>query len=60
MLVQAQNDPVYKKMVQRTKGIVMYSTPHRGSPLAAYGRQTKFFFYPSVEVEELNEGRLFC
>merc|ERR1711963_39816 len=35
-------------------GIVFYSTPHKGSEIANLNMITKYFFSPSVEVQELN------
>lgn len=41
-----------------TKGIVFYSTPHRGSRLANLNQATALLLWPSVEVQELREGKL--
>ena len=56
MLVNAQNsdDEERKKFAENTKGIVFYSTPHKGSEIANLNMITKYFFSPSVEVQELN------
>jgi len=56
MLVNAQNsdDEERKKFAENTKGVVFYSTPHKGSEIANLNMITKYFFSPSVEVQELN------
>ena len=56
MLVNAQNsdDEQRKKFAENTKGVVFYSTPHKGSEIANLNMITKYFFSPSVEVQELN------
>lgn len=56
MLIDAKNEPHYEKMVENSKGIVFYSVPHYGSPLAAYTKHTKFLVNPSIEVNELKQG----
>ena len=60
ILAMAQHDSHARRLLKRTSGIVFYSVPHRGAPLAAYGKHTKYIFYPSVEVQELNQGLLYC
>lgn len=54
--MSASKDPAFKDIVDKSKGIVFYSVPHRGSPLAARSAQAKYLLYPSVEVEELTHG----
>ena len=56
MLVNAQNseDQQTRKFAENTKGVVFYSTPHKGSEIANLNMITKYFFSPSVEVQELN------
>ena len=43
-------------MCENTKGVLFYSTPHKGSPLAAISSQARHLLLPSVEVEELSQG----
>lgn len=43
-------------LLRNTKGIVFYSTPHRGSHIAAFNQTTQMLVWPSVEVQELREG----
>ena len=45
-----------RSMCDKTKGIVFYSTPHKGSALASYSSQARYFLLPSVEVKELCLG----
>lgn len=40
-----------------TKSIVFYSTPHKGSRLANLSQATALLLWPSVEVQELREGK---
>lgn len=49
-------DPVMKNIINNTKAIVFYSTPHRGSHVATLNQTATLFFWPSVEVQELKEG----
>lgn len=44
------------KLCENTKGIIFYSTPHRGSHIAALKQTTQMLVWPSVEVQELREG----
>lgn len=41
---------------KNTRGIVFYSTPHRGSRVAAIKQTVQMLVWPSVEVQELREG----
>lgn len=43
---------------KNTRGIVFYSTPHRGSRVAALKQATQMVLWPSIEVQELREGIL--
>lgn len=45
---------------KNTKAIVFYSTPHRGSHVAALKQMTQMLVWPTVEVQELREGNLSC
>lgn len=42
-----------QEFAKNTKGVVFYSTPHRGSHVAKVSSATKFFFFPTVEVQDL-------
>jgi len=55
MLASAQesDDEAAKKLSENTKGVVFYSTPHEGSHVASLNSIIKYFFFPSVEVQEL-------
>lgn len=53
MLVDAMTDLNHEKIFLNTKGVVFYSTPHRGSSLATISNQAKYILFPSVEVKEL-------
>ena len=48
-----QND-----ICKNTRGIIFYSTPHRGSRVAALKQATQMVVWPSIEVQELREGIL--
>ena len=53
-------------LLRQTKGIVFYSTPHRGSHVAVFNQTTQMLVWPSVEVQELRErknatiNKLYC
>jgi len=55
MLVSAQmsGDSVLNEFASNTRGVVFYSTPHEGSQIAKMNSVVKYFFFPSVEVQEL-------
>lgn len=42
--------------VSNTKGIVFYSTPHAGSMMAKLKSYTKYVFFPTAEVQDLEFG----
>jgi len=42
-----------KQLSENTKGVVFYSTPHEGSEIASLNSIIKYFFFPSIEVQEL-------
>ena len=58
MLVDAERTPQFRKVLRHSRGVVLYSTPHRGTPLAAYSTQAKFILNPSVEVKELSHSKI--
>lgn len=41
---------------KNTRAIIFYSTPHRGSHVAALKQATQMLVWPTVEVQELREG----
>ena len=41
------------EFVKNTKGVVFYSTPHNGSQVAKLNVTSKFLFFPSTEVQDL-------
>lgn len=55
MLVHAKEseDEDMKELAENTKGVVFYSTPHEGSSIAQMNSIFQYFFFPSVEVQEL-------
>jgi len=55
MLLQAQAEQD-NDLVDNTKGIMFFSTPHLGSSVAKLNSATKFFFFPSTEVNDLEEN----
>ncbi|XP_034940512.1 protein SERAC1-like [Chelonus insularis] len=56
MLVEEWKAEDKHKFCENTKGIIFYSTPHRGSHVAALKQTTQMLVWPSVEVQELREG----
>lgn len=54
MLLQAQAEQDHE-FVRNTKGMMFYSTPHLGSGVAKLNSPTKFLFFPSTEVCDLEE-----
>ncbi|CAH1994451.1 unnamed protein product [Acanthoscelides obtectus] len=49
-------DENIKKICSNTKGVIFYSTPHKGSRLANLSQATALLLWPSVEVQELREN----
>lgn len=41
------------EFVKNTKGVIFYSTPHAGSHVAKLSATSKFLFFPSTEVKDL-------
>eukprot|EP00088_Acartia_fossae_P009362 TRINITY_DN1451_c1_g1_i6.p1 TRINITY_DN1451_c1_g1~~TRINITY_DN1451_c1_g1_i6.p1 ORF type:complete len:285 (-),score=66.59 TRINITY_DN1451_c1_g1_i6:67-921(-) len=58
MLVSAQNsgNEELERLAENTKGVIFYSTPHEGSQIANLNSLVKYFFFPTVEVQELEFG----
>ncbi|XP_076250470.1 protein SERAC1 isoform X1 [Rhynchophorus ferrugineus] len=46
---------ILKNICLNTKGVIFYSTPHRGSKLANLSNAVSLVLWPSVEVQELRE-----
>ena len=55
MLLHAQAEQDLD-FVHNTKGMMFFGTPHLGSSVAKLNTATKFFFFPSSEVNDLEEG----
>ncbi len=53
LLVQGQEEQDHE-LVKNTKGVIFYSTPHSGSQVAKLNATTKFFFFPTTEVQDLD------
>lgn len=52
MLVDFEDDD----MVDSTEGIVFFSVPHLGSPIATHSEKASYILFPSTEVNELSEN----
>ena len=57
MLLMAREDPESESIVENSRGIVFYSVPNKGTPLANTKRAIKYIISPTVEVEELKQGQ---
>ncbi|XP_008546833.1 protein SERAC1 [Microplitis demolitor] len=55
MLVEESKTGDKHRLCDNTKGIIFYSTPHRGSHVATLKQTTQMLLWPSVEVQELRE-----
>ncbi|XP_015109817.1 protein SERAC1 [Diachasma alloeum] len=55
MLVEEWKKGDPHELCKQTKAIFFYSTPHRGSHIAALKRTTQMLVWPSIEVQELRE-----
>ncbi|XP_003702109.2 protein SERAC1 [Megachile rotundata] len=55
MLVDEWKNGDKNNICKNTEGIMFYSTPHRGSRVAALKQATQMLVWPSVEVQELRE-----
>lgn len=55
MLTTAQQSPLDedREFAENTKGVVFYGTPHNGSQIAKLNSASKFLFFPTVEVQDL-------
>lgn len=55
MLVEEWKNGDKHNICCNTRGIIFYSTPHRGSHVAALNQTTQMLVWPSIEVQELRE-----
>ncbi|XP_078052257.1 protein SERAC1 isoform X3 [Augochlora pura] len=55
MLVNEWKNGDKNNICKNTRGIIFYSTPHRGSRVAVLKQATQMLVWPSVEVQELRE-----
>ena len=55
MLLLSENseDETERNLAHNTRGVVFYSTPHLGTSVAQMNSVFQYFFFPSVEVQEL-------
>lgn len=54
----SSSEPEKQALFNQTKAIVFYSTPHKGSHLAALNATSQMIIWPSVEVQELRESKI--
>ena len=59
MLHVASVEKSFSKVIDNTIGVVFYSVPHKGSSLAKISNLAKYMVFPSIEVQELNQGTNF-
>ena len=52
--ILANFDP--DELVASTEGIIFYSVPHLGSPIATHSEKASYIVFPSIEVNELSEN----
>ena len=55
IIIQAQAEQDHD-LVDNAKGMMFFGTPHLGSSVAKLNSATKFFFFPSTEVNDLEEN----
>ena len=53
-LANESPDECDNQFVKNTKGVVFYSTPHKGTHVAKLSKASKLLFFPTVEVEDLD------
>lgn len=53
----SSSDPDKRSLFDQTKAILFYSTPHKGSRLAALNATSQMIIWPSIEVQELRESK---
>lgn len=52
----SSSDPNERQLIEKTKGIVFYSTPHLGSNLATFNPASQLVLRLSIEVQDLREN----
>ncbi|EEB12320.1 ribonuclease p/mrp subunit, putative [Pediculus humanus corporis] len=55
-IAHSSSNPQFRSLLDQTKGIIFYSTPHKGSRLAALNTTSQMIVWPSIEVQELREN----
>ncbi|XP_076619639.1 protein SERAC1 [Colletes latitarsis] len=55
MLIDEWKNGDKNNICKNTRGIIFYSTPHRGSRVAVLTQTTQMLVWPSIEVQELRE-----
>lgn len=55
ILVEEWKNGDKHNICKNTRSIIFYSTPHRGSHIAALTQTTQMFIWPSIEVQELRQ-----
>ncbi|XP_002158782.2 protein SERAC1 [Hydra vulgaris] len=56
LLLSLENKVLDQSILQVTKGIMFYSVPHLGSPIATRCEKARYILFPSIEVNELSEN----
>ncbi len=58
MLTRAREseDEAERAVASNTRGVVFYSTPHLGSRVAKLNSYSKYLFFPTTEVQDLEAG----
>ncbi|XP_014212243.1 protein SERAC1-like [Copidosoma floridanum] len=55
MLVEEWRNGDKNNLLRKTKSIAFYSTPHKGTRVAALNQTSQMLLWPSIEVQELRE-----
>ena len=56
LLLSLENNVLDQGILKSTKGIMFYSVPHLGSPIATHCKKARYILFPSIEVNELSEN----
>jgi hypothetical protein len=56
-LASKDEDENVHMLYDNTKAVVFYSVPHKGSPLVSLTQAAQLLWWPSVEVQELQESK---